>query len=73
MHLPENADPDLIRGLSGQILEEKPGSQSQWKKIAGDHFGDCVKLCMFSWWVLKSSFPVENDAAEEEGERDGGE
>ncbi|MEF2891786.1 MAG: hypothetical protein U0O39_03330, partial [Akkermansia sp.] len=73
LHLPSNADPDLIRGLSGQILEEKPGSQSQWKRIAGDHYGDCVKLCMFSWWVLKSSFPEDPAEDEEERERDGGE
>ena len=71
LHLPGNADPDLIRGLSGQVLEEKPGSPSQWKKIAGDHYGDCVKLCMFSWWVLKSSVP--DPEPEEERERDGGE
>lgn len=72
LHLPGNADPDLIRGLSGQVLEEKPGSPSQWKKIAGDHYGDCVKLCMFSWWVLKASFP-DSEPEEEERERDGGE
>lgn len=65
LHLPSNADLDLIRGLSGQILEEKTGGQSQWKKVAGDHYGDCVKLCMVSWWVLQGNFKVDEIDDEE--------
>ena len=56
LHLPGNAEIELMRGLSGQTLEEKAGGQSQWKRIAGDHYGDCVKLCMVSWWILRGAF-----------------
>lgn len=65
LHLPGDADAELIRGLSGQVLEERGIGQSQWKRVAGDHYGDCVKLCMVSWWVLKGSF------SDGEGEMEG--
>lgn len=56
LYLPADSTDDLIRGLSGQVLEARAVGQSQWKRVAGDHYGDCVKLCMISWWVLKGSF-----------------
>ncbi len=68
LHLPENVDSDLIGGLSGQTLEEKRGGQSQWKRIAGDHYGDCVKLCLVSWWAVKGGIadPATAGLQEEE-------
>lgn len=47
LHLPADADTDLIAGLSGQ--RKMPGKG--WAKIKEDHYGDCVKLARLSWWV----------------------
>ena len=55
--------------LCGSCISANAASMvTEW---TGDHYGDCVKLCMFSWWVLKSSVP--DPEPEEERERDGGE
>lgn len=57
LHLPGNASEDLIAGLSGQVLERKPGGMSQWKKLKHDHYGDCVKLGQIAWQVVKNALP----------------
>lgn len=68
IHLPRDADADLIRGLSGQTLEEKGSGNSQWKKIQWDHFGDCTKLALVSWWILKANFADEDEDEKGDGE-----
>ena len=47
LHLPADADPELIAGLSGQRKITGKG----WAKVRDDHYGDCVKLARLSWWV----------------------
>lgn len=54
--LPSDTTPDFIAGLSGQMLEVKPGGRREWRKIANDHFGDCVKLAHVSWWTRRNDF-----------------
>lgn len=54
LRLPADTTPELIAGLSGQVLQQKPSGGKEWKKIAGDHFGDCIKLARVSWWVKRA-------------------
>ena len=56
LRLPADSTPDLIAGLSGQVLQQKPGGGKEWKKVPGDHFGDCIKLARVSWWVKCSEY-----------------
>lgn len=46
--LPADADQELLDGLSGQMLEKRPDGRLRWKKVANDHFGDCIKLAQLS-------------------------
>ena len=59
LHLPVDTTPDLIAGLSGQVLEQKRSGRKEWRKIANDHFGDCVKLARVSWWVQRQDYEFE--------------
>lgn len=53
LHVPRNADQALMAGLSGQELSRRNGAQvATWKKVAEDHYGDCVKLCALTWSVV---------------------
>lgn len=56
LHLPADATPDLLAGLSGQVLQQRPGGGKEWKKVPGDHYGDCIKLARVSWWVNHGDF-----------------
>ncbi len=51
LHLPQDATPELLHGLSGQTLEVLPSGKKQWKRVRDDHYGDCIKLALVSWWV----------------------
>ena len=52
LHIPRDADEELLKGLSGQELCRKPGARwSTWKRVANDHFGDCVKLCSLTYQI----------------------
>ena len=51
----EDCDSELLHGLEGQQLIEK-GRGREWKKVADDHYGDCVKLSRVGWWVLGRNF-----------------
>ena len=64
IYLPMDMDAELVRGLSGQELKRSPGSTVyQWKKLAGDHYGDCVKIGgVLSWWILADDY--EDDVVE---------
>jgi hypothetical protein len=53
LYLPTDAGPDLIHGLSGQ-QRSASGLQERWKKIAWDHYGDCVKKIVVQSWVFRS-------------------
>lgn len=55
LHLPADADGELIAGLSGQKLMER-GHHWAWKPVAGDHYGDTIKLSRVSWWVHKDEY-----------------
>lgn len=50
LYLPSNAGADLVHGLSGQ----QRGENERWKKIAWDHYGDCVKKIVVISWVLRA-------------------
>ena len=57
LHLPADAPAELIHGMSGQqLLEQRTprGTTKYWKKIRDDHYGDCVKLAMVTYWVLQN-------------------
>ena len=60
--LPEDASVELINGLSGQQIHEKRtprGVLRYFKKLPDDHFGDCLKLALFCWWILRGSVTAE--------------
>lgn len=42
LYMPADATEDLILGHSGQQLVRAPNGGEQWKKVAGDHYGDCT-------------------------------
>ena len=47
LYLPENVGRELCRGLGGQKKLQKTTDRGQvffWKKIADDHYGDCIKV-----------------------------
>ncbi len=52
--LPADMDQELIDGLSGQQLQRLPGGKTRWKPLPNDHYGDCIKLALVSWWTLQS-------------------
>lgn len=53
LRVPRDADQALMAGLSGQELGRRNGARfATWKKVAEDHFGDCVKLCALTWSVV---------------------
>jgi hypothetical protein len=57
--LPMDAPESLISGLSGQQLITKRtvgGTAQTWKKLPNDHYGDCCKLALVGWQVLKDHF-----------------
>ncbi len=58
--LPKDMGKELVDGLSGQTLIRKKGGGYQWKDLARDHFGDCLKLCVLSYLTLKSSLELED-------------
>lgn len=64
-HVPRDADETLMRGLAGQELSKRGGRLPTWKPVAGDHLGDCCKLCALSWQVLSRVYeaPVEVPSA----------
>lgn len=55
LHLPQDADVELVKGLSGQQLVTVKG-RDVWKAVPWDHYGDCVKLCRLSWWVHRGRY-----------------
>ena len=58
LHLPADTGRDFLNGLSGQQLMESKTNKSlgrYWKPVRADHFGDCVKMSMLGWWILKDS------------------
>ncbi len=59
LHLPADVGPEFIKGLSGQMLVRLPGGGQGWKKVADDHFGDCVKLARLSWWAHRGEIETE--------------
>lgn len=66
LHLPRDADEQLLRGLSGQELKRAAGAKwATWKRVAGDHLGDCVKLCAFTYQVAGRMF-IESEQGNEE-------
>lgn len=60
LHLPRDSSPELLAGLSGQVLQKKPSGRREWKKIPGDHYGDCIKLARVSWWTRRADFETIN-------------
>lgn len=60
LHIPSDAAPEFIAGLSGQTLEKRPSGPPRWKELPNDHYGDCLKLCRVSWWLHRPAFePAE--------------
>lgn len=50
--IPENADLDLIHGLSDQ---QKDRQTNQWKRIPHDHLGDCGKLGLLGSQIARAA------------------
>jgi hypothetical protein len=57
LHFPGDVSEDFLLGHMGQrIIEAEKGRGKTWKKVAGDHYGDCSKLNLVCWWILKQHF-----------------
>lgn len=56
--LPSDADADLMTGLSSQKLQIING-QRAWKRVPDDHYGDCIKLALLSWWVNRADYETD--------------
>jgi len=68
LHLPADTGRDFIHGLSGQQLMESKTNKSLgrfWKPVRADHFGDCVKMSMLTWWIMKDSLTAPAQEAAE--------
>lgn len=48
IHIPADADKMLIDQLKGQKLDATTG---KWKKLVGDHLGDCLKQAVLHQWI----------------------
>lgn len=71
LHLPRDADEALLRGLAGQELRRKEGSRwATWRKVAGDHFGDCVKLCALTYQIAGRLFIEQEEGKKAENEEE---
>lgn len=61
LHFPGDVSEDFLLGHMGQrIIEAEKGRGKTWKKVAGDHFGDCSKLNLVCWWILKAHFEASS-------------
>lgn len=71
LHLPRNADEDILRGLAGQELRRKEGARwATWKRVAGDHYGDCVKLCALTYQIAGRLFIEQEKEKNTENEEE---
>jgi len=56
LHFPMDATEDFLRGHMGQrLVPSKTGKIKEWRKVAGDHYGDCTKLHLIAHWILVRS------------------
>ncbi len=53
LYLPENANHEIIAGLSGQKRLDH-GFRSRWKKVKNDHAGDAIKNIQTMSWVISN-------------------
>lgn len=53
--LPEDIDGALLLGLGGQQKDKVKG---EWKKLANDHLGDCLKLALVGSWIAEPLLAV---------------
>jgi len=61
-HLPRDVGQDFIAGHTGQTLlrvRTPRGWGTKWKNLRGDHYGDCSKLQLLCWWILKDDIAAE--------------
>ncbi|MDO4818125.1 MAG: phage terminase large subunit family protein [Akkermansia sp.] len=64
----EDCEEELFQGLSGQKLVQKANGL-EWRKVANDHYGDCIKLAgRLSWWVLHGMFEDRDELHDAEAE-----
>jgi hypothetical protein len=57
LHFPGDVSEDFLLGHMGQrIIEAEQGRGRTWKKVPSDHYGDCTKLNLVCWWILKRHF-----------------
>jgi phage terminase large subunit GpA-like protein len=53
LSFPADATEDFLRGHMGQrLVPSKTGKIKEWRKVAGDHYGDCTKLHLVAHWIL---------------------
>jgi hypothetical protein len=61
IHFPSDASEDFLLGHMGQkIIESEKTKGRVWKKVAGDHYGDCTKLHLVTWWVMRAHFEEDS-------------
>jgi phage terminase large subunit GpA-like protein len=60
LHFPSDTGEDFLLGHMGQkIIESEKTKGRVWKKVAGDHYGDCTKLHLVTWWVMRQHFEAQ--------------
>jgi phage terminase large subunit GpA-like protein len=56
LQIPLDSDNEFLRSLGGQMKVPRrtaSGTELIWKKLAADHYGDALKLCVVAWRELK--------------------
>ena len=53
LYFPMDSTEEFLRGHMGQrLVPSKTGKIKEWRKVAGDHYGDCTKLHLVAHWIL---------------------
>ena len=67
MWFPADVGEDFMLGHMGQsqLKSSKTGLQV-WKPVPNDHYGDCSKLHIVSWWAIRQSFEKDEAPPEEQ-------
>jgi hypothetical protein len=51
---PKDASESFMVGHMGQRKVIDPEKKAKkWKEVAQDHYGDCTKLNLVCWWIMK--------------------
>lgn len=54
LYFASDVDEEFLVGHMGQRkVASKDGKSRTWKSVAQDHYGDCSKLHLVQWWIMR--------------------